>query len=540
MNLIPAEIYKTSRSLIEGLMHQDCFDHRVTSLNLIETHISWVILTGPYAYKIKKPVNLGFLDFSTLEKRQFYCQQELQLNQQLGADIYLEIVTINGTTQEPRISGQGPVIEYAVKMHQFPQSSQLDRMLKNGQLKAIHIDAFAELLASLHQKNNIANSHDLFGKPSTLIEAVNENFAYLNAQIKEQQLQHKISQLEGWSTDTAERLLSVFEKRKRLGFIRECHGDLHLRNMAWVNNKPLVFDCIEFDDNLKWIDVISEIAFLIMDLQKNGCYSLASRFLNRYLESTGDYEGIAVLPFYLCYRAMVRCKVEAIQKVQSSNKTSQHQEAKVSLEAYLQLAQSYSQLDFSSKFSPNSNTKPNTNTVKLIITHGFSASGKTTVSQQVLEKLSAIRIRSDVERKRLLGVNSQEDFHANVGEGIYTLEITRQTYSKLLALAKTVLSAGYTVIIDAAFLKESQRLAFRTLAENLKFPFVILDITAKPNTLRRRIREREKGASDANSKILESQLISAEKLTRKELSFVVVVDTENDLGVHNALERLAG
>jgi aminoglycoside phosphotransferase family enzyme/predicted kinase len=516
-----------SQALLDGLMRPQCYDHPVIEPQIIETHISWVILTGDYVYKIKKPVDLGFLDFSSLEKRHFYCQQELILNQRLAAEIYLEVVTVNGTSQNPQISGQGPIIEYAVKMIQFPQSSQLDRMLQRGELKAFHLDAFAELIADFHQNNAFADNNLEYGEPLSLLKPVKENFSDLQNQLKDKQLLDRLNALESWSNTAAVRLQSVFKQRKRQSFIRECHGDLHLRNMAWVNNKPLLFDCIEFDDNLRWIDVISEIAFLIMDLHKNGCYPLASRFLNHYLECTGDYAGVAVLPFYVCYRAMVRGKVEAIKVAQSTSHSAHsidHSSPKTAtnkaFEQYLQLAQSYI----------------HTNAVKLIITHGFSACGKTTVSQQLLEHLGAIRIRSDVERKRLFGMHAKDDGQANIGKAIYAPEASEQTYAKLMEFTKVVLDSGYSVIIDAAFLKISQRRNFQEFAEIQHIPFIILDITAKPESLRERIELREKGASDADKKVLEHQLISAETLTSNEKPSVITVDTEVTLDAEVALD----
>jgi len=511
-----------SQSLINQLMQSQSYDHPVTELQLIETHISWVILTGLYAYKIKKPVNLGFLDFSTLEKRHFYCQQELLLNQRLAAEIYLEVVTINGSSKNPQFSGQGPIIEYAVKMVQFPQSSQLDRMLEQHQLTVSHLDAFANLIADFHQNNAIASRDTDYGEPVSLLKPVEENYSVLQTQLKDKPSLNNLKVLENWSHTAASCLQSVFKQRKHQGFIRECHGDLHLRNMAWVNNKPLLFDCIEFDDNLIWIDVMSEIAFLIMDLQKNGCYPLANRFLNHYLESTGDYKGVAVLSFYLCYRAIVRAKVESIQMVQSKKHSVKQMAAKESFEQYLQLAQGYI----------------HANSAKLIITHGFSACGKTTVSQQILEQMKAIRVRSDVERKRLFGMQAKDDSQTNIGKAIYTPEASEQTYTKLLEFAKVILSSGYSVIVDAAFLKISQRKKFQAYAKIQHIPFVILDITAKTESLRERIEQRVKGASDANSQVLEHQLINAQPLTSEERSSVITVDTELTVDAGIRIENL--
>jgi len=510
-------------SLINGLMQPECYDHPVVELQLIETYISWVILTGHYAYKIKKPINLGFLDYLSLENRHFYCQQELRLNQRLTRELYLEVVTITGTSQSPQISGQGKVIEYAVKMIQFPQSVQLDRMLMQGAVTNFHIDAFAKLIATFHQNIDIADSAVGYGDPESLIKPVIENFTEIAEQLSDYRQLEKINKLKNWAVSTAGNLKSIFEQRKLQGFIRECHGDCHLRNMAWFKNKPLLFDCIEFDSNLRWIDVISEIAFLYMDLQKNQSHQLAHRFLNYYLEHTGDYAGVAVLPFYLSYRALVRAKVEAIQTAQEKCHSSQQVASnKASIMQYLQLAQGYCHT-----------VKP-----KLIITCGFSACGKTTLSQKLLERLGAIRIRSDVERKRLFGIRAEDSGHSKIEHNIYSTLASQQTYTKLLELADGLLDSGFSVIIDAACLKPEQRKPFQDLAESKQIPYLILNITASADTLLQRIKQRDKGASDANYEILQHQLLTTKGIKQEEVSHVIQINTEKSLNVENLLKDI--
>jgi len=511
-----------SRKLVQNLIQPQCYNHPVDEIRLIETHISWVILTGRFAYKIKKPVLLDFLDFSTLEKRYFYCQREIKLNQRFSPDIYLGISNISGSPENPLMDfeqreqpeqseqSKKSIIEYAVKMRQFSQSSQLDQMLFNGELQSFHVDAFADLIAMFHQNITIAEEDNEFGNFENILRPVDENFSMLTENLKDKNLNKKINDLHFWSTKTAKELKPLFSQRKRDGFIRECHGDLHLRNMAWVNQNPVLFDCIEFDDNLTWIDVISEVAFLYMDLQENDCYQLASRFLNRYLENTGDYSGVRLLRFYLCYRAMVRAKIASIEITQSVGNSSRQLAAKSAFQKYLLQAEKYTRL-----VAP-----------RLIITHGFSACGKTTISQQLLEQMNAIRIRSDVERKRLFGMQANENVSADIDQSIYTSESNKQTYDKLLELAGVILDSGFSVIVDATFLKFSQRKHFQHLAAVKKVPYIILDITARASSLRQRIEQREKGASDATRAVLEHQLENTQEVHDEEISHVIVVDTE--------------
>jgi predicted kinase len=285
---------------------------------------------------------------------------------------------------------------------------------------------------------------------------------------------------------------------------------MHLRNLVWFNNKPMAFDCLEFNPALRWIDTLSEVAFLMMDLQDRNQPALAQRFLNNYLQQCGDYAGVKVLHFYLAYRALVRAKVEAIRAGQQAIEENEKKEAEQGFRTYLQLAQSYSRDE---------------NPI-LVITRGMSASGKSTLTQPLLETMGAIRIRSDVERKRLFGIDPAADSKAGIGQGIYSAEAGIRTYAKLRQLADIVIDAGYTVIIDAAFLQPDQRQPFLQLAQDRQIPFIILEFTASADTLRKRIRERAHEVSDADLSVLEHQLVSTEPLTAAEMGYQIVIDTE--------------
>ncbi|MDA3868351.1 MAG: AAA family ATPase, partial [Gammaproteobacteria bacterium] len=427
---------------ITTMLHAEVYNHPVKNIELIETHISWVILTGDYVYKLKKPVDFGFLDFSTLEKRHHFCKQELRLNRRLAPAIYLEVVSISGTVEQPRIADRGEALEYAVKMTQFPQSAQLDHRLAAGELEAEHMDAIAQMVAEFHQHIDIADDTMDYGDNAVIYQPVNENICQIREHLDTTPYADALAALETWSECTFDELKPVFRQRKQNGFVRECHGDMHLRNMLWLESGPMAFDCIEFNAHLRWIDVISEVAFLIMDLQARKQPSLANRFLNSYLQLSGDYAGLGVLPFYLCYRAMVRAKVAALRLSQENIKADEKQNTLADFESYLRLAGNYTQP-----------TSP-----KLIIMRGMSASGKSTVSQQLVDAMGLIRIRSDVERKRLFSVplsekSMNEQTSDKIDAGIYSPQATQQTYAKLLELASQVIAAGYSVIVDAAFLK---------------------------------------------------------------------------------------
>jgi len=508
--------------LIRAMLKPEFYDHPVQSCQLIETHISWVILTGDFVYKVKKPVDFGFLDFSTLEKRKFYCEEELRLNRRLAPDLYLSVIQISGSIDNPELNGNGKAIEYAVKMLQFSQDMQLDHVLARNELQQDMIDSIASLIADFHQMIDISRDDTDYGSPERLYQPVKENFIQIRERVADPSRLELLSVLEQWSEDTFYKIKNVFTQRKNNGFIRECHGDLHLRNLAWYKNRPLAFDCLEFNPNFRWIDVISEIAFLIMDLEDHAQPELAQRFLNRYLELSGDYEGCSVLRFYLVYRAMVRAKVDAIRVHQTGISKQESEQANKEFYSYLQLA-----LTYTKQVTPF-----------IIITRGMSASGKSTLTQPLLEKIAAIRIRSDIERKRLFNIKAGEDSHADAGQGIYTTPATKRTYLKLLELAGDIVDAGLSVIVDATFATSEQRKLFKELAKKKQVRFIILEFVAADETLKQRIRDRKNDVSDADLTILENQIKNWQPLQQDEKNNSILINTEKPFDIEKLLSQL--
>jgi hypothetical protein len=496
-------------ALISSLMQPEMYVPPVEKCELIETHISWVILAGSYAYKIKKSLDLGFLDFSSLEKRRFYCEEELRLNKRLAPMVYLSVVPITGTVEHPQWAGAGEAVEYAVKMRAFPQQAQLDRVLALGALKSGQIDILAKHIANFHSQVEIADCESFHGDPENVLKPVVENFVQIREHIQNPQALEMLTELECWSHTKFQTLKSLFAERKMGGFVRECHGDLHLRNIAWMDDGPVVFDCIEFSPDLRWIDVINDVAFLVMDLQDRAQPALAQRFLNNYLEHTGDYTGMQVLRFYKIYRALVRAKVDAIRSHQAGISRGEQAEAEKDFFEYLKLALNY--------VRP---ARP-----QLIVMYGMSASGKSTVSRSLLELLGAVRVRSDVERKRLFGLKPEDSGQSALGKGIYSIEATEKTYRKLEELAAHIIDAGYPVIVDAVFLNYQEREYFRDLAENRQIPFIILECTTDEETLRQRVAQRKNDISDADLKVLEMQLSEWKPLQKHERVNTITIDT---------------
>lgn len=495
--------------MIRALHAPACYPHPAGPIRHLETHISHVLLTGPYAYKIKKPVDLGFLDFSTLEKRHFYCEEEVRLNRRLAPLDYLGVVTINGSAENPKIGGPGPLLDYAVKMRQFDTGAMLDRLDEEGGLAAFHVDAIAETLAAFHGRAGVAPADANRGTAQAVWAPVQQNFIQIAPRIEREEAKVLLDGLHDWSKKQHARLAGEFELRREKGFIRECHGDLHLGNMAWREDGLLIFDCIEFNPDLRWIDVMSEAAFCYMDLLQRGHRDFAARFINRYLERTGDYEGVTLLRYYAVYRAMVRAKVACIRAHQPDLDAAAANREKQGGLAYLKLA---SALTHTSK-------------TRLIITHGLSGSGKTTFSQAVLERQGGmICLRSDMERKRLAGLDALARSGSGMESGIYSRDFSRRTYERLAQLAETILKAGWSVLVDATFLAHWQRAQFRQLAASCEVSFHILDFPAPAGVLRQRVVERSligKDASEADLPVLENQLLNQEPLREEEMPPVI-------------------
>ncbi|MGB2680507.1 MAG: AAA family ATPase, partial [Candidatus Competibacter sp.] len=423
--------------LIASLLDPARYPHPAATVEHLQTHISHILLAGDFAYKIKKPVDLGFLNFTSLERRKYYCAAELRLNRRLAPQLYLDCLPIGGDPARPILGGDGgAAIEYAVRMRRFPQEALLDRVLAAGRLTVRHLEALARNLADFHRAIPAADPAAPFGSPERVVRPMLDAFSHLRSLSDDPAELEQVAAIERWTLDVSERLQARLLARKAGGWIRECHGDLHLGNMILADDgQIMIFDGIEFNDDLRWIDVINDLAFLIMDLRCRGFGPFAQRTLDAYLESSGDFAGAALLPYYQVYRAMVRAKVNAILGGQAGFSAPARETARSARCAYLQLALAL--------------TRPGA--PFLLITHGLSGSGKSRRTGQLLERFpNAVRIRSDVERKRLFGLGPLEDSRSVPG-GLYTPDLNARTYRRLYELADELLAAGLPVLADATF-----------------------------------------------------------------------------------------
>jgi len=504
--------------LLASLLRPEAYGHPAGPIRLIETHISWVLLTGSYAYKVKKPVNLGFVDFHTLELRRRACFEEVRLNRRLAPALYLDVVPIQGPPERARVpeadaavgagSGAGAPIEWAVRMVEFDQSALLTAELERG-VAAEAFDALAERLALFHGQAAVAAADSPWGSAAAVREPALANLAALEACGVAPE---RIAPLRSWSERTGSELEPLFERRRADGCIRECHGDLHLGNMAWLEGRITVFDGIEFSAALRWIDVISDMAFLAMDLQRRRRPDLAARVLNRWLECSGDYPGMATWRWYFTYRALVRAKVAALRLAQAELTPEERASQEQALDAYLQLALR------SSTIPPAA--------LSLVITRGVSGSGKTHLARRLCQRLGWIHLRSDVERKRAFGLPLDGPSGPAV-PGLYDPAASERLYGRRLpACAGAVLEAGLSLIVDATFLAPEHRHRLRELAIARGARFVILEFAVDQDWARSGIERRLRAGgdpSDADAAVLEDQLRRWQPLGEGEADRVVVV-----------------
>lgn len=501
-------------TLLQRLRETARYPHPVQQVELLETHISAVLLAGAFAYKLKKPYDLGFLDFTTLAARRHFCEEELRLNRRFAPDLYLALIPITGSVDDPNLGGPGEAIEYAVKMRRFDQDALLTSAIARGALQPAHLDAFAAQLASFHDTAAQAMATDRYGEPEVIHAAAIENFEQMRPLLTAP-LAARLDALSHWTQRIFEKDRPRFLARKRAGGVRECHGDLHLGNLILLDEKITAFDCIEFNEAFRWIDVMSEVAFLVMDLCSRNHPELGFRFLNAYLEHSGDFDGLAVLDFYLVFRALVRAKIALFRATQADTPAAARPQSWAEFEHYLGLAER-----FVDSHAP-----------QLILMHGFSGSGKSTVARVLAARLPAIHIRSDVERKRLFGLSPLAQSQSAVSAGIYTADASRRTCDRLLELARALLQAGWPVIVDATFLSRDWRAPFIALANELSLRWRIVDCIATPDTLRARVAARKasgQDAAEADLDVLEKQLASHEPFTNDENARAMRVDTEQN------------
>lgn len=509
--------------MITALTGAEAYPDQVEEVSRIDTHISWVFLAGEFAYKFKKPLDLGFLDFTERDRRLHYCREELRLNGRLAPDLYLDLAGARKTPEGWRVGPWSEGAEPAVRMRRFPDEARLDRRLEAGRLNAAQLEDFARQLGRFQARLPRAAPGDGFGDADATTRPALANFEALPREGLAPVTADALARLEHWTRQRAAALAPLFEARLAGGFVREGHGDLHLGNLVMLDDRIAAFDGIEFDPALRWIDVQSEVAFLLMDLESRDRGELGWRFYNAWLAALGDYDGLALLRWYLVYRHLVRAKIDGIRLAQAGMEEDESRRVRARQGAHLERALGHAE--------PG---RP-----LLVLTRGLSGSGKSRLSARLAPRLEAAWVRSDLERKRLHGLDPAAAAAGRVGEGIYGAAGTQKTYARLSEIARRVLRAGCSLVVDAAFLEQARREDFLRIALDEDADTVILACEAPAELLRKRVGGRRGDASDAGLQVLEAQLARPVETGALESQYTLRVDTREDPDLETLIERIA-
>ena len=488
--------------LVRRLLSADAYPHPIHGIHLVETHISWVFLTGTHVYKVKKPVDLGFLDFTSLERRRTFCDEEVRLNRRFAPQLYVDAVPITGRAETARVGGVGEPIEWAVRLVQFEERDRLDHVLDRGGLTVDDCLALAADIAAVHASLPPAAESTPWGTAETFRRIVHLNLDQLRQHRPD--LAGRAAALSVWVDRQLASHASDLVGRRAGGRIRECHGDLHLGNLVRHGDRIVAFDGIEFNESLRWIDVANDIAFLAMDLHARGRGDLAATVVSAWVEAADDHASLRLMPIYLVYRAIVRAAVAAIRAAQAAG-AGGGGICDGECERYLLLAERLA--------APR---RP-----LLLATCGISGSGKSTLAAAVVGVTGGIRLRSDVERKRLAGMTAvARPADAAGTAAVYSEEMSRRTYRRLADLARTILQAGWSVVVDAACLQRWQRtlLAESAVAAGADLAWLELDLPAAVAVSRVRSRmEMGHDPSDATEQVVAGQLADRDPITAAEI-----------------------
>lgn len=497
-------------ALVRQMLRPEFYPHVVIEpITLVQTHISYVFLTGQYAYKVKKPIRFGFLDFSTLELRSHFCQEELRLNRRLAPELYLAVlpITEDRSTGRFELNESGPAVEYIVQMRQF-QCNGLELFEKDWFTKET-MQHLGRQIAQFHATAATNEQICANGSVEALRKIDANNFQLSEPFIGRTQTQQQFEQ----TRDAVQQFVDLHEdwyiQRQADGKIRECHGDLHLGNLCLFEDQIQVFDCIEFNTEFRNIDCIYDVAFLMMDLEFHDRSDLGNVFLNTYLERTGDYWGVVMLPPYLTMRAYIRGNVSSLALKDDAISPQQKEILRQQAQAYYRLAWQYTQ-------------RPQG---QLIIMSGLSGSGKSTVAGQLAAQINAIQIRSDAVRKHLAGIPLEQ----KGSDEIYTDEMTQKVYARLLELGLLLTQQGWTVILDAKYDRRRLRSDVITAATEHHIPLRILHCTAPTEVICDRLRHRQGDITDATVDLLAQQQQTSENFSETEQRYVKEIDTQADL-----------
>jgi uncharacterized protein len=470
---------------VAGLLRRDAFDHAADDLVVRDTHISWVILAGNHVYKLRKPVNLGFVDFSTLQLRAADCEAEVRLNRRLCPDVYLGVVQVVESNGAYHIGGRGTAVEPAVHMRRLPADGMLPRLVARGEAAPPLFGRIARRLARFHAAAATGPGVDEFGSLATVRSNWDENFRQTQSFVGHTLLTERRDGIRGFVDQFLADHADLFDRRVADGRVRDGHGDLHLDSICVEGRRLHLFDCIEFAPRFRCADVAAEVAFLAMDLDHNGRADLATAFVDAYVRASQDAEVRQLLGFYSCYRAYVRAKVTGLRLAEPGLTSDQAAETAEKARAYFDLAWAYA----------GGLSQP-----ALVVVMGPPASGKTTVAAGLAARLGLVHLSSDVVRKELAGLAPDERSRDAFGQGLYAPAMTRRTYAALTRRAGRWLRRGRGVVLDATYGSPAERDAVCRLADRTGARLTVLVCDADDGAIQRRLAARATdahGASDA-------------------------------------------
>jgi len=510
--------------LIAALSDPRIYPEATAGVRLIQTQMSCVFLTDEYAYKIKKPVNLGYVDYTTLEKRRYFCQREIELNRRLCPGAYMGVVPITFDGNKFAFDDAGEVAEYAVKMRRLPDDKLLDHLLRANAVTPVMMDTVARKLADFHKTAKTSERIAAFGSVATVTQNTEENFSqtqkYFGRSISEKQF----NTIRDFTHRFVQTNRELFEGRVKEGRTRDLHGDLHAQHICFCHDL-CIFDCIEFNERFRYCDVASEVAFLAMDLDRFGRADLGRRFIQEYVTISADNEIPRLLNFYKCYRAYVRGKVASFKLDDSLVSGSDKAESQAMAQGYFDLATAYTR------------SRP-----LLIVMVGLVGSGKTTLANALAGRLGAVHISSDVTRKRLAGIPETEHRYDEPASGIYSPEFNRRTYESIYHQAADTLKGGVPAILDAAFLRQAERDKAIRIAEELGADYLVVECRLTPELTQKRLLQRlgEVSASDGRWEIYQSQTGWFEPVKEVSTANYVLIDTSQPLeqNIRHVLDKV--
>ena len=463
------------QKLIKSLLEAAAYPEPTANVSLIETHVSLIFLTDDFAYKVKKPVDFGFLNFTTLKLRRFYCEEEVRLNRRLCPEIYLGVVELHRTAGGWSFCADGEVVDYAVKMLRLPEERMLSRLLEAGEIDPPQMEAIARVVARFHRSAETGPSIAEYGSPAVIASNWEENFSQTAPFLGETVSARDLALMR----DYVERFLAskgaLFRARVEGGFIRECDGDLHLGNIC-LTDRICIFDCIEFNERFRYLDTAADIAFLLMDLEFAGRPDLCPAFLAAYRAAGGDPGPAELMNFYQAYRAFVRGKVKSFRLREPDLPKPQLDEARETAARYFRLARGYCLRE---RLVPS-----------LVITCGLMGTGKSALAKELSFQLGFSLERSDLIRKKLAGRPPEDGSEDGYGAGIYGASYNEATYRVMLERAQRSLAGGRGIVLDATFRRRSDRAALRAVARKLQVPFYVIETSCGEELVRERLERR--------------------------------------------------